>query len=320
MPEPRLLDRVRHTARLKHFSLRTEQAYTRWVYRYVVYHGKRHPAELGPEHVRRFLTHLAVEGKVAASTQNQALSALLFLYRDVLDIPLPRIEDTVRARRPSRVPEVLTQREVSALLHELSGTPALVARVLYGGGLRLMEALRLRVKDLEFEQRSIVVRHGKGGKDRRTMMPDRLVEPLREQAEHVRALHRRDLAEGYGAVELPYAFESKHRGAARAPAWQYVFPARSRARDPRSGEVRRHHLHESVVQKAVAGAVRRAGIVRRAGCHTLRHSFATHLLEAGYDIRTVQELLGHTDVRTTMIYTHVLNRGGRGVRSPLDMT
>jgi integron integrase len=318
MPEPKLLDQVRQTARLKHFSLRTERAYAQWVYRFVVYHGKRHPREMGAREVQAFLTWLAVERDVAASTQIQALCALLFLYREVLRIDLPRIEEAVRARRSPRVPTVLTRDEVRAVMAQLTGVHALVAGLLYGGGLRLLEALRLRVKDIDFERRAVVVRQGKGDKDRITMLPERLREPLIAHLEKVRALHRRDLDDGFGAVTLPHALARKKLGAEKEWGWQYVFPSGRLSTDPRSGRRGRHHLSESSIQKAVGNAVRRAGIVKPAGCHTLRHSFATHLLEDGYDIRTVQELLGHADVRTTMIYTHVLNRGGRGVRSPLD--
>ena len=318
MSERKLLDQVRDAARLKHFSLRTERSYTQWVYRFVLHHGKRHPRELGAPEIRAFLTWLAVERDVAASTQNQALCALLFLYREVLRIDLPRIEDSVRARRSRRVPAVLTPDEVRALMTHLHGTHALVAGLLYGGGLRLLEALRLRVKDLDFARRAVVVRQGKGDKDRTTMLPDRLREPLATHLEAVKKLHARDLAGGFGAVELPHALARKKPGADRAWGWQYVFPSGRLSVDPRTGCRGRHHVSESSIQKAVKAAARRAGIVKPAGCHTLRHSFATHLLEAGYDIRTVQELLGHADVRTTMIYTHVLDRGGRAVRSPLD--
>jgi integron integrase len=319
MPEPKLLNLVRQTARLKHFSLRTERAYTQWAYRFVVHHGKRHPRELGAREIQAFLTWLAVHRNVSASTQNQALCALVFLYREVLRIDLPRIEEAVRARRSRRVPTVLTRDEVRAVIGHLTGRHALVAGLLYGGGFRLLEALRLRAKDVDFEMRAVTVRQGKGDKDRTTMLPDRLREPLSAHMEKVRALHRRDLGGGFGAVGLPQALARKKPGAEREWGWQYVFPSGRLSTDPRSGRRGRHHLSESSIQKAVGGAVRRAGIVKPAGCHTLRHSFATHLLEDGYDIRTVQELLGHADVRTTMIYTHVLNRGGRGVRSPLDL-
>ena len=316
---PRLLDQVRNAIRVRHYSIRTEEAYVGWVRRYVVFHGKRHPAEMGAAEVSAFLTHLAVKGRVAASTQNQALNALVFLYRHVIEQPLPDLlDDVARAKKPARLPVVLTRDEVQRVLAALEGTHGLIAGLLYGSGLRLLEALRLRVKDLEWSARQVVVRDGKGAKDRVTMLPGRLVEPLREHLRHVRLIHRRDLDAGGGAVHLPGAFDRKQPGAARAWGWQYAFPAPALSRDPRTGILRRHHLHESSVQKAVNAAVRRAGIVKRASCHTLRHSFATHLIEAGYDIRTVQELLGHADVRTTMIYTHVLNRGGRGVRSPLD--
>jgi integron integrase len=318
MNPPKLLDQVREAARLRHLSLRTEQAYVGWIRRYVLFHDKRHPREMGAEQIRAFLSDLAVRRRVAAATQNQAFSALLFLYRGVLRLPLPRIEQVERAQKPRRLPVVLTRAEATALLAELSGTSWLVAGLLYGSGLRLLEALRLRVKDLDFAAGTVHVRAGKGAKDRITLLPTRLEAPLKLHMDGVRRLHERDLAAGFGTVELPYAFARKHPGAARSWFWQYVFPASRRGVDPRSGEVRRHHLAESVVQKAVARAVRQAGIAKRASCHTFRHSFATHLLEDGYDIRTVQELLGHKDVRTTMIYTHVLNRGGRGVRSPLD--
>lgn len=319
MPEPKLLDQVRQTARLKHFSLRTERAYAQWVYRFVMHNAKRHPREMGAPEIQAFLTWLAVQQNVSASTQNQALCALLFLYREVPRIELPRIEEAVRARRSQRVPTVLTRNEVRAVLAQLDGIHALVAALLYGGGLRLLEALRLRVKDVDFERRAVVVRQGKGDKDRTTMLPERLHKPFMDHLEKVRRLHQRDLAGGFGAVELPYALARKKPGADKEWGWQYVFPSGRLSTDPRSGRRGRHHLSESSIQKAVRSAVRRAGIVKPAGCHTLRHSFATHLLEDGYDIRTVQELLGHADVRTTMIYTHVLNRGGRGVRSPLDL-
>jgi integron integrase len=319
MSAPRLLDQVRQTARLRHLSLRTERAYTGWVYRFVVFHGKRHPSSMGAVEVRRFLSHLAAAGRVSASTQNQALCALLFLYRDVLQLDLGRVDEVVRARRTRRIPAVLTRDEVRLVLAHLDGTHALIAGLLYAGGLRLMEALRLRVKDLDFARNAVVVRQGKGDKDRVVMLPGTLKERLREHLASVRVLHERDLRNGLGAVELPNALARKKPGAERWWTWQYVFPSERLSTDPRSGRRGRHHVSESSVQKAIARAVRLAGVPKTAGCHTLRHSFATHLLEDGYDIRTVQELLGHADVRTTMVYTHVLNRGGKGVRSPLDV-
>ncbi|HLL76777.1 MAG TPA: integron integrase [Pyrinomonadaceae bacterium] len=318
MSKPKLLDRVRSAARLRHLSLRTEEAYSDWIKRFILFHRKRHPAEMGAGEIRQFLSHLAVAGRVSASTQNQALCALLFLYRDVLQIDLPYVEGIERAKRPARVPVVFTREEVGRLLGQLSGTYALIASLLYGSGLRLMEALRLRVKDLDFDYGQITVRSGKGEKDRRTVLPGPLADPLREQLARSRLLHEQDLREGYGAVHLPYALERKCPNAAREWAWQYVFPSACRSGDPRGGLVRRHHASPDSVQREVKRALRRAGIAKRGGCHTLRHSFATHLLEDGYDLRTIQELLGHSDVRTTQIYTHVLNKGGRGVRSPLE--
>jgi integron integrase len=303
---------------MRHLSLRTEEAYCDWIRRFILFHQKRHPSEMGADQIRQFLTHLAVEANVAASTQNQALCALLFLYRDVLRIELPDIEGIERARRPARVPVVFTRQEVEMLLAQLAGTPKLIASLLYGSGLRLMEALRLRVKDVDFEYQQITVRSGKGEKDRRTILPRPLAEPLRLHLARVKLLHEHDIREGFGAVQLPYALARKYPKAAREWTWQYVFPSAHLSTDPLEGITRRHHTSPDGIQRAVKRALRRIGIAKHGGCHTLRHSFATHLLEDGYDLRTIQELLGHADVRTTMIYTHVLNKGGRGVRSPLE--
>jgi integron integrase len=313
-----LLDQYRERLRIKHYSLRTEQAYLHWVRRFIYFHSKRHPAGLGGPEVERFLSHLATEGRVSASTQNQALAALLFLYREVLGKELPWLDGVVRAKRPARVPVVLSENEVRALLAQLDGKRWLVAALLYATGMRLLEGLRLRVKDVDFERREITVRDGKGGRDRRTMLPERLIEPLRSHLARVKVLHERDLAEGFGDVYLPFALSRKYPRAGRSWAWQYVFPSGSRSNDPLDGTVRRHHLDEKVVQRAVLEAARKAGLAKPVSPHVLRHSFATHLLESGYDIRTVQELLGHKDVSTTMVYTHVLNKGGRGVKSPFD--
>lgn len=314
----RLFDQIRHAVRTLHYSYRTEQAYVDWVRRFVLFQGKRHPAELGAREVGDFLSHLAVDRHVSASTQTQARSALLFLYRRVLDVQLPWLDDVAAARLDRKLPVVLTATEVRRLLEQMSGIQGLVATLLYGTGMRLMEGLRLRVKDVEFERREIIVRDGKGGKDRVTVLPENLVVPLQEHLSRRRAEHQSDAAGGFGGVWLPNALATKYPAASAAWGWQWVFAAGSRSTDPRSGEILRHHLHEQSVQRAVYGAARRAGIDKPCSPHVLRHSFATHLLQAGYDIRTVQELLGHADVRTTMIYTHVLNKGGRGVRSPLD--
>ena len=316
--KPRLLEQVRDAIRVRHYSIRTEQAYVQWVRRFILFHGKRHPSELGKPEVEAFLTHLAVVGNVAASTQNQAFSAIVFLYRNVLEVELPWLDDVERAKKPRRLPVVLTRTEVRAVLAQLRGRHWLMASLLYGAGLRLLECLRLRTKDIEFTKREIIVRDGKGGKDRVTMLPDQLIEPLRAELHRVKTAHDNDLAAGYGSVYLPNAYGRKNPGAAHSWAWQYVFPADRHSHDPRSGAIQRHHYGEQALQRAVKRAVTAAGIGKPATCHTFRHSFATHLLEDGYDIRTVQELLGHKDVSTTMVYTHVLNRGGRGVRSPLD--
>jgi integron integrase len=318
MDKPKLLDRVHAVARLRHLSLGTERAYSDWIKRFILFHRKRHPEEMGAQEIRIFLSHLAVEGKVAASTQNVALCALLFLYRDVLRVDLPYVEGIERAKRPARVPVVFTRQEVDSLLARLPGTYGLIAGLLYGSGLRLMEAVRLRVKDLDFEYMEVLVRDGKGEKDRRTILPRPLAEPLRHQFERVKLLRENDLREGFGEVYLPYALARKYPSAAREWSWQYVFPSAKLSADPRSGVTRRHHSSADSVQQEVKRAIRLAGITKHGGCHTLRHSFATHLLEDGYDLRTIQELLGHSDVRTTQIYTHVLNKGGKGVRSPLE--
>ncbi|MDK9701731.1 MAG: integron integrase [Sulfuritalea sp.] len=315
---PRLLDQVRGKIRLKHYSLRTEQTYVDWIKRFIRHFGKRHPRDLGAAEVEAFLTHLAVVGRVAASTQNQAKSALLFLYREVLGNELPWLDNVEQAKAPRRLPVVLTRDEIHAVLSRLSGTHWLIASLLYGTGLRLMECLRLRVKDIEFARGEILVRDGKGFKDRVTMLPESLSKPLEEHLSKVRALHERDVADGGGEVFLPYALSRKYPRAGREWRWQFVFPSGALSTDPRDGCIRRHHLQDQAVQRAMKQAVRDAGVVKPATPHTLRHSFATHLLEGGYDIRTVQELLGHSDVSTTMIYTHVLNKGGRGVVSPID--
>ena len=320
MPDPpKLLDRVREAVRTRHYSRRTEEAYVGWIRRFILFHRKKHPAAMGGVEVNAFLSHLAVDAEVSASTQAQALSALVFLYRHVLQDPLPWVDDIIRADRKRHLPVVLAREEVSLLLGKLEGVPRLVASVLYGGGLRLLEALRLRVKDVDFAANLLVVRQGKGRKDRRTMLPDSLRGAMKDQIELVRRQHQRDLAAGAGEALLPDAYDRKSPAAGRELAWQYLFPSSRISVDPRSGVRRRHHLDESAIQRAVKAAVREAGIAKNAGCHTLRHSFATHLLEDSYDIRTIQELLGHADVKTTMIYTHVLQRtGGRGVRSPMD--
>jgi integron integrase len=317
---PRLLDQVREVIRIKHYSIRTEQAYLQWIKRYIIFHGKRHPKDLGAAELRAFLSDLAIRGQVSASTQNQALNAILFMYREVLKTELPWIDGVQRAKRSQRLPVVLTRQEVQALLAQFEGTIWLMAGITYGGGLRLLECLRLRVKDLDLDRCELIVRDGKGQKDRITMLPKTLVEPLRTHLARVRHLHQRDVAEGFGRVYLPFALDRKYPNADLEWGWQYVFPASRRTIDPRSGVERRHHVNPEVLQRAVRNAVRKANILKPASVHTLRHSFATHLLESGYDIRTVQELLGHADVKTTMIYTHVLNRGGRGVVSPLDVS
>lgn len=314
-----LLEQVRMAVRTRHYSIRTEEAYIRWIREYILFFDKCHPAELGAKEISAFLSHLAVERNVAASTQNQALSALLFLYREVLALPIGWVDDVERAKRPKRLPVVFTREEVKAVLGHLRAEMWLMASLLYGSGLRLMECVRLRVKDVDFVQFQITVREGKGDKDRITMLPQTLAGPLQRQLERAKALHEMDVREGLGRVHLPYALARKYPNADREWGWQYVFPASRRAVDPRSGREQRHHLAETALQKAVKAAVRIAGINKPGSCHTLRHSFATHLLEAGYDIRTIQELLGHSDVQTTMIYTHVLNRGGKGVKSPLEL-
>ena len=315
---PRLLDQVRARLRLKHYSLRTEQAYVGWIRRFILANDKRHPRDMGVAEVEGFLSTLATQGQVAAGTQNQALSALLFLYREVLSIELPWMETIVRAKRPQRVPVVLSRDEVARLLAMMDGCFALMASLLYGSGMRLMECVRLRVKDVDFGLNQICVRDGKGGKDRHVPLPQRVRAALTMQIERAQLIHQQDLAAGHGAVWLPHALARKYPSAPRELGRQYVFPSGQLSRDPRGGELRRHHLDEAGLQRAVRTARLRSGIVKPATCHTLRHSFATHLLEAGQDIRTIQELLGHKDVATTQIYTHVLNRGGQGVLSPLD--
>ena len=315
---PRLLDRVRDALRARHSSRRTEKSYVAWIRRYIVFHGKRHPAEMGAVEVTQFLSSLAQQDHVAASTQNQALSALLFLYRQVLQVEMPWLDNVVRAKRSERLPVVLTREEVRAVIRELQGPPRLMAILLYGAGLRLLECARLRVKDVDFATNQIIVRAGKGDRDRVTMLPAVVKPDLVRHVEMVRRQHEADLRHGAGWVELPWALARKYPNAGREWAWQWVFPATRIYVDQETGQRRRHHLHESVLQRAVKEAVRRAGIAKRATCHTFRHSFATHLLEDNHDIRTVQELLGHRDVSTTMIYTHVLNRGPGGVRSPAD--
>jgi len=310
---------VRAAIRTRHYSLRTEQTYIQWIKQYIIFNSKRHPSDLGAAEVSAFLSYLAVSRKVAASTQNQALAAILFLYRHVLKQELPWLQDVERAKRPTRVPLVFTREEVRAVLSHLSHTTWLMASLLYGSGLRLNECLSLRVKDVDFQYGQIVVREAKGAKDRKTMLPQSLIEPLKQHLLRVKALHERDLREGFGEVYLPHALARKFPQASRDWVWQYVFPSGKLSKDPLSDYIRRHHVTESVLQRAVKVAVRATGINKPGTCHTLRHSFATHLLEDGYDIRTVQELLGHKDLSTTMIYTHVLNRGGKGVRSPLDL-
>ncbi len=315
---PGLLEVMRDEIRKRHYSIRTEEAYLQWVRRYVQFHGRRHPAGLGAPELEAFLTHLAVARNVAASTQNQALSAILFLYREVLHQPLPWLDGVTRAKKPQRLPVVLTPDEVQQVLSVLEGTHQLMALLLYGSGLRLMECVRLRVKDVDFVRREIVVREAKGNKDRVTMLPQRVVEPLQRHLQRVKLLHEEDVLAGYGRVWLPHALAVKKPAVPAEWGWQYVFPSSRLSLDPRSQEVRRHHVDEKSLQRAIKKALAKTGIVKPATTHTLRHSFATHLLENGYDIRTVQELLGHADVATTQIYTHVLNRGGLGVRSPLD--
>lgn len=318
MAQPKLLDEVRAKARLLHLSIRTEETYVSTIRRFILFHGTRHPRDMGVDEIRAYLSHMALEEHVAASTQNVALHALLFLYREVLEIELPEIEGLERARGPKKVPVVFTRKEAQAVLDGLKGAHWLMASLLYGSGLRLMECMRLRVKDLDFNYKELTVVDGKGAKDRRTVLPGSLIVPLREHLKVTRALHEADRSEGFGAVYLPFALARKYPGAATEWGWQYVFPASRRSIDPRGETERRHHADESGLQRAVKASIKGAGIQKRASCHTFRHSFATHLLEDGYDIRTVQELLGHASVATTMIYTHVLNRGGRGVRSPLD--
>ncbi len=316
--KPKLLDQLRTAIRVRHYSIRTEEVYVQWVKRYIFFHGKRHPKDLSEKHVTRFLSHLAVERKVAASTQNQALCALVFLYRHVLEKELGHFEGMVFAKRPRKLPEVFTREEVEKIMTNLSGVSWLAAALMYGAGLRLGECVRLRVADLDFGNRRLMVRDGKGGKDRITMLPQQLIKPLKDHLADVHRTYRQDLASGRCNVYLPGALARKYPQAHKSWDWQYVFPSAKFSIDPRSGAERRHHNHRYTVQRAIRIAVKKSHIPKHASSHTLRHSFATHLIESGYDIRTVQELLGHKDVRTTQIYTHVLNTGGVGVASPFD--
>lgn len=313
-----LLDSVRAVMRVRHYSYETEKRYIYWIRKYIFFHNVRHPAEMGAAEVEAFLSHLAVAKSVAASTQNQALASLLFLYREVLKINLPWLDKFSPARKSSRVPVVLTKEEVKIILDELKGTNWLIANLLYGSGLRLMEALRLRVKDLDFGFRQIVVRDGKGGKDRFTVMPTKLIEPLQKQLEFARRLHEQDLRRGFGRVEMPFALERKYPNAEKEWIWQYVFPSKNLSKNPRTGATGRHHVSPASLQKPFKEVIRKSRIAKNASPHTLRHSFATHLLQDGYDIRTIQELLGHKELTTTMIYTHVLNQHRLGVKSPVD--
>jgi len=315
----KLLDQMRAVLRRKHRSLRTEEAYIAWIKRFILFHDKRHPRDLGAPEIRAFLTHLAVHEQVEASTQNGALYALLFLYRHVLQHPLADLQDIERAKRPRRVPTVLARAEAHAVLTQLSGVPRLMASLLYGAGLRLMECVRLRVKDVDFASHHITVPDEQGGQDRVTLLPQSVEAALQRHLARVKLLHEEDLLEGCGDVDVPSAWARKHSHAGTSWEWQYIFPASKRSRDPHSGLERRHHVSETVLQRAVKNAIRRAGLQKGGSCHTLRHSFATHLLESGYDIRTVQELLGHKNVRTTMVYRHVLQGGEKAVRSPLDL-
>ncbi len=320
VPSKKLLDVVKEALRIRHYSYRTEQAYCDWIKRYILFHHKSHPRDMGAPEVEAFLNHLATEGHVAASTQNQALAALLFLYKQVLHQELETELELVRAKRPQRLPTVLTPGEMRRLLLHLSGTQLLMAQLLYGSGLRLIECLRLRVKDLDFEQHQITVRDGKGQKDRFTLLPISLIDPLQEHLTTVKRRHQQDLDRGNGTVHLPDALDRKYPNANRDWIWQYVFPSDRLSQDPRSGQTHRHHLSESTLQRAIRQATKAAQIPKKVSCHTLRHSFATHLLQNGTDIRTIQELLGHDDIKTTMIYTHVLKINAYGIRSPLDIS
>jgi integron integrase len=316
--QPKLLDRLAEALRARHYSRRTEQTYQYWVKRYIFFHHVRHPAEMAEPEINAFLTHLAVKESVSASTQNQALCALLFLYRYVIGREVGDLGEVIRARKPTRLPVVMTREEVKSVLANLTGDKGLMASLMYGAGLRLMECLRLRVQDLDFSRSEILIRDGKGAKDRITMLPESLRTPLQEHLKIVKATHEKDLVEGWGCVQMPMALDPKYPNAPKDWRWQWVFPQDRRWTNLQTRDQGRHHIDESLVQKAVRDAVAKAGLTKRATCHTFRHSFATHLLEGGYDIRTVQELLGHSDVKTTMIYTHVLNRGPSGVRSPVD--
>ena len=318
MTKKKLLDQVRDTLRRKNYAYRTEQSYVAWIKRFILFHDKRHPEEMGPAEIETYLSYLALKRKVAPSTQNQALAALQFLYQQVLRLPLEEEIMPSPAKRTRRLPVVLSKREALMIINELTGVHRLIVQLLYGSGLRISECLRLRVKDVDFQRRELTVRMGKGRKDRVTVLPDRVISALKRQLEQVRLVHEQDLAEGYGKVSLPRALSRKYPKADREWIWQYVFPSTQRSRDPRSGDIKRHHLDPSSIRRDIKAAAKKAGVNKRVTPHVFRHSFATHLLEDGYDIRTVQELLGHSDVKTTMIYTHVLNKGGKGVKSPLD--
>jgi len=318
MTKPRLLDQVQRALRVRHYSLRTEESYTQWVKRFILFHNKRHPLEMGKPEVEAFLSYLATDKNVAASTQNQALSAILFLYKQVLNIEIDWIDNVIRAKRPKYLPTVLSSSEVKLLINEMVGTHQLLAKILYGSGLRLMEVLRLRVQDINVEYKQILVRSGKGNKDRVTVLPENIIEPLLLQIEKARQLHLKDLNEGFGNVYLPFALNRKYPNAAKEWIWQYVFPSSKKSVDPRSNIIRRHHLYERGFSRAIKKAALSSGLTKRISSHTFRHCFATHMLENGYDIRTVQELLGHKDVKTTQIYTHVMKKGASGVKSPLE--